>query len=76
MDLIQYRDQHVESGHDAWGSLAERLGSSKAYISQLAHGHRKASHQMARKIEVETNGQVTRADLRPDIFGPIDEAAA
>lgn len=70
MDLINYRDTHQSA--DPWGDLAKRLGTSKAYLSQLAHGHRKPSVKLARRIEIETSGQITRCALRPDVFDPID----
>jgi DNA-binding transcriptional regulator YdaS (Cro superfamily) len=76
MNLIQYRDKHAGSGRDVWGDLAGAVGSSKAYISQIAHGHRRASAEMARDIEIKTNGEVTRDQLRPDLFGPLEDAAA
>lgn len=64
MNLIHYRDD-VES----FEQLAARLGTSPAYLSQLAHGHRKASPRLCFAIERETNGRVTRETMRPDIFG-------
>ncbi len=51
-------------------ALAEELGTSVQYLSQIAHDHRKASHTLAKNIERSTNKQVTRHDLRSDIFGP------
>jgi hypothetical protein len=38
----------------------------------VAKGRRRVSPQNAIRIERATNGLVTRAELRPDIFGPID----
>lgn len=51
--------------------LAEILGVSKSYLSQLATG--KASISPARCIEIEaaTKGLVTRADMRPDDWRKI-----
>ncbi len=53
--------------------LASRLKTSVAYLSQIANQHRSASHKLSRRIEFETDGNVTHQELRPDIFG--DEAA-
>lgn len=50
-------------------TLALAAGTKAVYLGQLANGHRKASFKLAKKIEAATNGKVTRADLRPDIFG-------
>lgn len=54
------------------GELAASLGLSAAYLWQLASGwdERKPSPQLALRIEEATGGDVTRHDLRPDIFGP------
>ena len=47
--------------------LASELGTSRAYLSQIAHGHRKPSAAMAHKI-AGACGAVTVRDLRPDFF--------
>ena len=48
--------------------LAENLKTTVPYLSQIAHGHRKAGFALARAIEDVTRGQVTRTDLRPDVY--------
>jgi DNA-binding transcriptional regulator YdaS (Cro superfamily) len=50
-------------------ALARAVGTSPAYLSQLAYGHRRAGIRVAAAIQQATDGQVTPADLRPDIFG-------
>ncbi len=51
--------------------LAERLGISIAYMSQLKRGGRRPSAELARDIERETGGAVTRMCLLyPDEFSP------
>lgn len=50
-------------------ALAKAAGTKPVYLSQLASGHRKASHKLAKRIEHASKGKVTRQDLRPDIFG-------
>lgn len=45
--------------------LAGKVGTSSAYLSQIAHGHRACSEPLALAIERETAGAVTVADLRP-----------
>lgn len=49
-------------------ALATALSTSVPYLSQLAHGHRRASVAKAKSIEVATGGEVCRHELRPDIF--------
>lgn len=56
--------------------LAAAVGYSSDYLWQVATGRRKASHKLARKIEAATHGQVTRFELRPDIFGTAPQAKA
>ena len=51
------------------GELAERIGVSQGFISQLARGARPIPPGLCRRIEDATDGAVTREDLRPDVFG-------
>ena len=54
-------------------ALARLLGTSPAYISQLAHGHRKPSPRFALAIEHATHGTVSRYELRlhiPELSAP------
>lgn len=54
--------------------LAKKLKTSPDYLMhQIGGGHRRASAEMAKRIEDATGGGVTRHELRPDIF---DRAAA
>jgi DNA-binding transcriptional regulator YdaS (Cro superfamily) len=61
--------------------LADQCGTTAGYLWQVASAWRgrKASVELAKKIEAATDGAVTRYDLRPDIFGEAPaktEAAA
>lgn len=58
------------SDMDRRANLARSIESNPDYLWQIATGRRKASHTLARKIEVATAGEVTRFELRPDIYGP------
>ena len=49
--------------------LADKLETSVAYLSQIANRHRYPGHGLSKRIEIETEGCVTRQELRPDIFG-------
>lgn len=57
--------------------LAASCGTTPDYLWQVATGWRgrRASVDLAKKIEVATASVVTRHDLRPDIFGPAPDAA-
>ena len=48
--------------------FASDCGTSLAYLSQLANGHRRAGIKSMAAIEKASKGQVTSRDLRPDLF--------
>ena len=48
--------------------MAQYLGISPTWLGQLLSGVRLASPKLAVAIEKATQGLVTRADLRPDLF--------
>lgn len=48
--------------------LAKAVGSSPAYLYQVATGRRKASPQLARRINKATCGAVSLHSLRPDVW--------
>jgi DNA-binding transcriptional regulator YdaS (Cro superfamily) len=66
MDLATYIEDM-----DRRRQLATAVGSDAGYLWQIATGWkgRKAGVDLAKKIEQATAGQVTRHDLRPDVFG-------
>jgi len=48
--------------------LAERADTSVAYLSQIAHGHRKAGASFSARLKSADN-RITDAMLRPDLYG-------
>lgn len=52
-------------------SMAHSLGICKTWLSLLISGRRKPSAALSAAIEKYTNGEVTRKDLRPDLFGDM-----
>ncbi len=56
-------------------ALAVQAGTSKAYLSQIAFGHRRPSAAMCHKILAATGSTISVRDLRPDFF-TANEAAA
>ncbi len=48
--------------------FATRCRTTVAYLYQIAGGHRKASHVLAARMADESAGEVTRHELRPDIY--------
>ena len=57
---------HLDPGEKQ--ALADAVGTSYQYLCQIANGHKNAGPVLCRKIEQATNGQVSRHDLRPDIY--------
>jgi DNA-binding transcriptional regulator YdaS (Cro superfamily) len=59
-------------------ALAAACDTSPEYLWQIASGWkgRKPSHGLARRIEAATHGEVSRHDLRPDVFGLAPTASA
>ena len=50
-------------------SIAVKAECSAATLYMIAKGHKQASAKLAVRIELACSGEVTRHDLRPDIFG-------
>lgn len=51
--------------------LANALNISPTWMNLLVSGKRDCSPELALAIEQATGGQVTRKELRPDLFGDI-----
>jgi len=66
MTLAEYLQKTTQA------AFAESLGVSQGLVSQWLTGDTRVTAERAKQIETVTNGQITRTDLRPDIF----EAAA
>lgn len=54
--------------------VARAAGCAPSTLYMIALGHKKPSWRLAAGIQSATDGQVARADLRPDVFGPASEA--
>ena len=52
-------------------SLAQALEISRGHLSHIMAGRFRPSAELAVRIERETAGAVTRAVLRPDLFGDV-----
>lgn len=50
------------------GSLAAKLGVSPGLVWQWLNGRTRITGNMAVRIEDATNGEVTRKDLRPELY--------
>lgn len=48
--------------------LATSVGYSAGYLRLVFNGYKKAGFALAQKLEKETKGTVSCAELRPDIY--------
>jgi len=65
MNLVQY---FLTEPHGSRQRMANNLGVTKAWFSQVTQGRVKPSIDLCKRIEQETNGKVSRKDLRPDLY--------
>lgn len=68
--LRTYRQQKGLSAAD----FAKSLGIAEVTLRSLENGTRVITAERAAEIEDKTGGEITRHDLRPDLFG--ERAAA
>lgn len=69
---------HIERAikhHGSQARLASAMGCSQQQISYLLNA-KSITAEMAMKLDQATGGAVSRHDLRPDIFGPKQDASA
>jgi DNA-binding transcriptional regulator YdaS (Cro superfamily) len=55
----------------AKSEMAEYLRITPTWLSLIMKGRRKASAILCARIEKATGGLVTRAELRPDLYGDL-----
>lgn len=70
---------HVQKAVDMIGSqaaLGEAIGESQQYVWHILNSAKSIKAEVAVRIELATNGKVSRSDLRPDIFGPAQSETA
>ena len=49
--------------------VAETAKTTVGHLWQLAGGHRKASAELAERLQDASEGEITMAGLRPDLVG-------
>lgn len=57
-------------------ALADLVGTSREYIARLEADDQSITADMAVRIEDATSGQVSRSDLRPDLWPAQPETKA
>lgn len=67
MELREY----CLADHGRQVSLAEKIGVGSNYLNQIVNGRRPLPIKYCAKIELATDGQVSRRDLRPDDWHEI-----
>jgi DNA-binding transcriptional regulator YdaS (Cro superfamily) len=75
MRLLDYLPKRFPERMRALEALAKKVDSSAGYLNLVALGHKLVGYKMADKIAVATNGQVTKSDLRPDIWPLVSKPA-
>ena len=67
MNLHAYFDQYPTA---TIAAIAQRAGSSLAYLQHCKYGNRRMSADLAIKLEYVTGGELTARELRPDLPWP------
>lgn len=70
MDIRAYLEKH----HLSQGQFSKQIGVSQGLIWQWLEGKTRITAERAKEIEEKTGGEITRQDLRPDIFGEKEAA--
>lgn len=66
---MNLREHLKQLSPDEKKALAARADTEVIYLIQIAGRHSVPSPKMALRIETASGGQVSRYDLRPDVFG-------
>lgn len=65
----QLRKWMADTPTDQREAVAKKAETSVAYLWQLSGGHRKASLELAKRLQDASKKQLTIEGLRPDVFG-------
>lgn len=61
------RDWLAKTPADRRDEIALKAGTTTGYLWQLAGGHRKATPEIAERLQEASDGEITIAGLRPDL---------
>ena len=70
MDIRAYLEKHKLSQKE----FGDRIGVSQGLVWQWLEGKTRVDPKHFNNIEEKTEGEVTRRDCRPDIFGAVGGA--
>jgi hypothetical protein len=79
MNLTNYCEKNGGSalrGCSVLAQVAADADCSHETLYMIAKGHKRAGSLLAGAIDKATRGEVSRYDLRPDVFGPAPAEAA
>jgi transcriptional regulator with XRE-family HTH domain len=65
MDALGFLEKH---GKETAEAVAKKAGSNYAYFSQIAHGHRRPSVDLAHKLVAASEELIPAADERLDVL--------
>lgn len=74
MDRMHILERAIQAGGPTQELFAKAIGKNQSYVSMLKHRvmekGRPIPADICPAIEAATAGEITRYDLRPDVFGP------
>ena len=68
---MNLKDYFTNLPHGSKAELASKLGITKTWLSLIISGKKMPSGPLCNMIQKLTDGKVSRAALRPDLFGDV-----
>ena len=68
---MNLKDYFNNLPHGSKAELAGKLGITKTWLSLIISGKKMPSGPLCNMIQKLTDGKVSRAALRPDLFGDV-----
>ena len=65
---VHLRDWLASAPNDRRKAVADAAKTTVGHLWQLAGGHRKASAELAERLQEASGGEITIAGLRPDLL--------
>jgi len=70
-DMRRYLKAHKKTP-ERIHALADAVGVSRIYLTQIGSAHSRPSGPVARKLDEHSGGEIRAGSLRPDIFGAVE----
>ncbi|MAB24950.1 MAG: hypothetical protein CMK78_11465 [Pseudomonadales bacterium] len=68
------RDWLAQAPNSRRESVAAEAGTTVGHLWQLSGGHRRASAELAMRLQKASGGEITLAGLRPDISELVQQS--